>query len=191
MYMRDVSSCLGMLTNLSISGYTINIKYDTLLQHTVVWYNFINLYSHATYFQFHTRFTTYRVLYNGKIDKKTPTYVAYETNKSYDYFSNNPCVIIENKEAWLNLDDSKEVYLVCTLPSTAVQENLPEPPEEYLSSIHMKLSDCTLESLNHYIISNPSSYSYKIKHVCSLNFFIVGCHTDMDKSGKFLLNLPF
>ena len=92
-------SCLGMFTNLSISGYnTMNIKFDILLMQL---YEIISLkdYSHAIYFQFHTRFTTYSVLLNGKIDKKMPTYVVYDTNKSYNYFSNNPHVIIDKNEA--------------------------------------------------------------------------------------------
>ena len=119
-----------------------------------------------------------------------PTYVVYDTNKSYNYFSNNPHVIIDKNEAHLNLDDSKEVYFVCALLSVAGKDNLPIPPEEYLNSTPMKLFECTLEALNHYMVSNPSGYSYKMKNVYSHDFFVMICHADIDKYGKFLFNLP-
>ena len=116
--------------------------------------------------------------------------MVYDTNKSYDYFSNNPHVIIDKNEAQFNLDDSKEIYFVCTLLSVAGKDNPPVPSEEYLNSTPMKLFECTLEALKHYVVSNPSCYTYKMENVYSHDIFATICHTNIDKYGKFLFNLP-
>ena len=128
------------------------------------------------------------MLYNGKCNpvKQTPTYVVFQTDTSEEYFLSNPHVVYKDNHVSLNLDASKEVYYVNSIPNSSPLSELPKPPQEYLDSIPMKIFDSTLKSSNHYIVSHSMGYDFRLPFVYSHNVFTRICKTDIDKYGKFL-----